>query len=359
MKLHVANYQRPPLRVAVMGCGRAMYADHYPVFRKHPALFDVVAACDLIKDRRDNILKDFPHARMFRQFRDMLDEHDIDLVDITTCSKDHVKHAMMSLKKGFWTLLESPMALTLDDANMLRGQAVKSKNRLIVFNRGIFAPDFLLAKQEMSDPRLGEIHQIRIRKEDFVRRDDWQTVKRLGGGAAWYAMPDITIQALKLLNQPPFQMWSELRRIASLGDAEDNCHVALKTRGTLTVDVEYNGGALPGARGPSFEILAERGVFRVQPGASEGVLHIIDPDFKFPRRRSSVRTPPFKDLHEEVPVVDIPVRLPPSTPYGDAAFWKHVYDTVRIAAPFPLSLEDSLEAVKLSSLMKRTSPFGK
>lgn len=359
MKVTVANYQRPPLKVAVMGCGRAMYADHYPVFRKHPALFDLVGACDIVKDRRDNLLSDFPKARMFRQFRDMLDEHDIDLVDITTCSRDHVKHAMMSLKKGFWTLLESPMALTLEDANMLRGQAVKSKNRLIVFNRGIFAPDFLLAKQMMSDPRLGEIYQIRICKEDYIRRDDWQTVKRLGGGAAWYAMPDLTIQALKLLTMPPVQLWSELRRVASLGDAEDCCHVALKTRGTLTVDIEYNGGSLPGIRRPSFEILGERGSFRVLPGSPEGVLHVIDPDYRLPRRRSSVRTPPIRDMHEEIPVVDIAVRLPPSTPYGLAAFWKHVYDTVRIAAPFPLSLEDSIEAVKFSSLMKRTSPFGK
>ena len=308
--MKVAVYQRPPLKVAIMGCGRAMYADHYPVFKKHPALFDVVAACDVVKDRRDNLLNDFPKARMFRQYRDMLDEHDIDLVDITTCSKDHVKHAMQSLQRGFWTLLESPMALTLDDANMLRGQAVKSRNRLIVFNRGVFSPDFLLAKQMMGDPRLGEIHQIRIRKEDYIRRDDWQTVKRLGGGAAWYAMPDLTIQALKLLTLPPVQLWSELRRIASLGDAEDCCHVAIKTRGTLTVDIEYNGGSLPGPRGPSFEIVAERGTFRVQPGSPEGVLHVIDPDYKLPRRRSSVRTPAIRDMHEEFPVQTLQLSLP-------------------------------------------------
>ena len=359
MNLTASSYRRPPIRVAIFGCGRAVYADHYPFFREHPALFEVVAACDMLRDRRDEILKDFPKAKMFRQFGEMLDEREIDLVDIATCTPDHVKHAMMSLKRGFWTLLESPMALTLDDAVMLRGQAVKTKNRLIVFNRGAFAPDYLLAKQAIGDPRLGEIHQIRIRREDFVRRDDWQTVKRLGGGAAWYAMPDLMIQAVKLLREPPFQMWSELRRIASLGDAEDECHVALKTRGTLTADIEYNGGSLPGAtRSPAFEIVAERGTFRVAPGASEGTLRVIEPGFKFPRRRSSVRTPPIKDLHETFPVVDIPVRLPPGTPRGLSAFWKCVYDTVRRAVPFPLALEDSLEAVKLSALMKRTSPFG-
>jgi len=353
------EYQRPPVRVALMGLGRSMFSDHYPIFRKHPALFRVVAACDLLKERRDIVAKDYPECKMFRQFPDMLDEHDIDIVDIATCTNDHVKHALLSLKRGYWTLLETPMALTQDDAQILRGQAQKSLNRLIVLQRGLFSPDFLLAKQMMSDSRLGSIHQIRIRREDFVRRDDWQCVKRLGGGAAYYAMTDLVLQALKLLPSQPVQMWSELKRLASLGDAEDYAHLILKSRDALSVDIEFNGGCLPSERGPSFEIRGERGVFKVAPGATEGALTVIDPAFDFPRRRASVRTPAIRDPHEEFPVRTIPVSLPKGTLHGPSAFWKHLYDTVRTAAPFPLQLEDSIEAVKFSHLMKKTSPFGK
>ena len=271
------EYQRPPIKVALMGLGRAMFADHYPVFRRHPALFKVVAACDLMKERRDIVERDYPDCKMFRRFSDMLDEYDIDLVDIATCTVDHVKHAVMSLKKGFWTLLETPMALTPDDAQVLRGQAQKSQNRLLVLQRGLFAPDFQLAKLMMSDPRLGQIHQIRIRREDFIRRDDWQCVKRLGGGAAYYAMTDLMIQALKLLPTPPIQLWSELKRIASLGDAEDYAHVSLKTRNLVSADIEFNGGCLPSERSPSFEIRAERGVLKVAQGATTGTMTIISP----------------------------------------------------------------------------------
>ena len=354
-----ADYQRPPVRVALIGLGRAMFEDHYRVFKAHPAMFKVVAACDILKERRDIIERDFPECRMFRRYTDLLDERDIDLVDIATCSIDHVKHALASLSRGLWTLLESPMALTFDDAQVLRGAAVKAKNRLIVMHRGLFAPDFLLAKQEMSDARLGEIYQIRVRGEDYVRRDDWQAVKRLGGGAAYYAMPDLVLQALKLLPMQPIQMWSELKRIASLGDAEDYAHMELRTRGHVSAEVEFNGGVLAPARGPSFELRGERGVFRVSPGATEGRLTIIDPEFSFPRRRSSVRTPVMKDLHEDFPVLDLPVALPKGTMHGLSAFWKSVYGTVRTANPFPLALEDSIEAVKFSHLMKKTSPFGK
>lgn len=354
-----SEYQRPPLKIAIMGLGRSMFADHYPIFKAHPALFDVVCACDLIKDRRDIVAKDFPNCRMFRRFEDMLDERDIDLVDIATCTRDHVKHAIESLQRGFWTLLETPMALTLDEAQVLRGQAMKSKNRLLILQRGLFSPDFQLARMMMTDPRLGAIHQVRICREDYVRRDDWQAVKRLGGGAAYYAMTDLIIQALKLLPVPPIQMWSELKRIASLGDAEDYVHVCLKTRDQISADIEFNGGVVPADRSPSFVIRGERGSFKVESGATEGTLTVIDPDFKFPRRRSSVRTPELIDLHEDFPVVTEKITLPRGTMHGPTAFWKHVYYTVRTAAPFPLQIEDSIEAVKFAHLMKKTSTFGK
>ena len=353
------EYQRPPIRVALMGLGRSALSEHYPVFKAHPALFKVVAACDLIKERRDIIAKDFPDCKMFRRFSDMLDERDIDLVDIATCSVDHVDHALMSLEKGLWTLLETPMALTYDDAQILRGAAQKAKNRLLVLQRGLFAPDFQLAKLAISDPRLGEIYRISIRREDFIRRDDWQTVKRLGGGAAYYAMTDLLIQAFRILPQPPIQMWSELKRVASLGDAEDCVYVNLKTRGMVSADIEFNGGVLAENRSPSFEIRGERGTFRVLPGESTGTLTVIDPDYSFPRRRSSVRTPPFSDMYEIFPVKTFQVSLPKGTMSGPSAFWKCVYNTVRTAEPFPLSLEESIEAVKFVHLMKKTSPYGK
>lgn len=352
------EYQRPPIRVAIVGLGRSFFSSHYPIFKAHPALFKVVAACDILKERRDMIAGDFPDCKMFRRFSDMLDEHDIDLVDIATCSTEHVKHALMSLERGCWTLLESPMALTLDDAQLLRGAATKAKNRLLVLQRGLFASDFLLAKSMMTDSRLGEIYQICIRREDYIRRDDWQTVKRLGGGAAYYAMTDLILQALKLLPQPPIQMWSELKRIASLGDAEDYAHVNLKTRTQISADIEFNGGALTANKSPSFVIRGDHGVFSVTADSPVGTLTIVDPDYKFSRRRSSVRTPSLADMHEDIPLVTSEVSLPKGTLHGPSAFWKSVYDTVRTAAVFPIQLEDSIEAVKFAHLMKKTSPFG-
>lgn len=355
--MSAVEYQRPPIRVALMGLGRTLFEEHYPILKAHPDLFQVVAACDLQRDRRNIIEKDFPKCRMFRQYEDMLDERDIDVVDITTPTADHVNHAMMALDRRIWTILESPLATTEDEARLLRGAISKAKGHFLPLQRGIFAPDFLLARQAMLDVRLGEIYSVSVRQGDYIRRDDWQTIKRLGGGACYYAMTDLLMQVLKLLPMPPFQMWSDLKRVTSLGDSEDYVAVNFKTRGLVSADLIYNGGVLAPCREPSFTIRGSLGEFRVNQGAHEGKLTIVDPEYKFPRRRSSVRTPTLDDLHEDLKIVEIPLVLPEGALCGGFAFWKCVYNTVRTGEPFPVQLEDAMTALRYAQLMKAASPF--
>ena len=354
-----SEYQSRPIRVALVGLGRAMFADHYPFYREHPGLFNVVCACDIDRSRRDMVEKDYPKCKMFKRFEEMLDEPDIDLVDIATGSLGHVEYAMMSLKRGFWTLLEPPAALTTEDMMILKGQVLKTRSRLIVMHRGLYERDFLLAKQVLGDARLGPVNLVKIRKQDYIRRDDWQAVKRLGGGASYYAMPDLVFQALRLLPTPPIQMWSDLKRLVSLGDAEDYVHLALKCRDGVSAEVEYSGGVLPSEREPAFELYGEKGVFKIRAGEAVGELTMVDPKFSFPRRRSSVRTPPLEDMHEEFPVVKESIELKSDTPTGLPNFWEQVYQSVRTGRPFPITFAEEAEAVKFTHLMKKSSAFGK
>ena len=350
---------RPAVRVGVVGLGRAGLFQHLPELKRLPGKFRVTAVCDLMKERRDIVEADYPDLHMYRRVEDMLDDPDIDLVDIVSRSPDHVKHALASLQHGHWTLVESPLGMSHDEALVLRAADVKAKGRLLVRQMGAFQPDFLTAMKASNDIRLGEIFDIRVRNGMYIRRDDWQSVKRCGGGAAFYACPDLVYQALALLKVPPTQLWSELKRIASLGDAEDFAHIVLKSRGQATADITYSGAELPPYM-PSFEIRGERGSFHIMPGERKGILRVVDPSHKFPRRRSSVRTPPLSDMREDFPVSEFEIECdaaPECT--GPDAFWNAVYATVRTAAPFPVSLDEAIEPIRILTLVKKSSPFAK
>jgi len=348
---------RPPLRIGIAGVGRSALFTHIEALHALPELYSVTAVCDLVKERRDRVEQLYPELRPYRRYEDMLDDPEIDVVFIAFPTIEHVKAALAALAKNKWVVVESPMALSHDQALMLRAASVKAHGKLYPCLPGFFAPDFRLARQALTDPRLGDIYEAVVRRQDYVRRDDWQSIKRCGGGAAWYEGPDAVQQAVALLDSPPAQLWSELKRIASLGDAEDTAHIVLKGRGEMTVYIDIAGGRLDVPK-PSFEVYGSRGVFTVMPGAAQGIVRAVDPEFKFARRRSSVRTPPLADLHENIPVREWTVSLPDSESAA-VGYWKALYGSVRTALPFPVSIDEAVETIRYLQVVKRASPFAK
>ncbi|MDO4366217.1 MAG: Gfo/Idh/MocA family oxidoreductase, partial [bacterium] len=80
---NVLGAQRPPVRVGIAGLGRAALFDHIPAFKALPGLYQVMAVCDLVKERRDIVEKDYPDVHTYRRVEDMLDDPEIDLVLVT------------------------------------------------------------------------------------------------------------------------------------------------------------------------------------------------------------------------------------------------------------------------------------
>ena len=345
-----------PVRVGIAGIGRAAIFEHIPELQSMPGKFKIAAVCDLMKFRRDIILSSCPDAKPYRRVEDMLDDPEIDLVDICTRTQDHVKHAMAALKRDKWTVLESPMATSHADALSLRAESVRARNRLIVRQTGAFAPDFLLARKMLGDRRLGDIYEASVESRDFLRRDDWQSVKKCGGGIRFYALPDMMLQALALLGSPPVKMWAELKHVVSLGDAEDYARIILRSRTQRSVCITASGASLA-PPGPSFAVSGTRGRFTVMRGSAEGTLRMLDPERDLPRRRCSVRTPPLDDMREDLDIVEVPVSLTPEEKArsGNAAFWDAVYATMRFATPFPATIDDSIEVLRLIDLSARAA----
>jgi predicted dehydrogenase len=348
---------RPPIRVGIVGLGRAGLETHCAELDQYPHLFKIMAVCDPIKERRDLLIPRYPECRSYRRIEDILADQDVELVDIATRSDEHVTHAMQALKTGKWVHVERPFCCDHEEALMLRAAAIKSGNRLLVRHNYRYETEFLLAREMMQNPLLGEIYDIKMRRGTYERKDDWQTVKRCGGGAALLYGTAFLDQALELLNTPPVKVWSDFKRVASVGDAEDFFRIILRNLGGLTVDLEISGGRM--SEEPLFVITGTRGEFRLMPGATEGRIRYLDPNEKQDRRRSSVRTPPlnsqvepeqFKWLEKTVPVKV-------SGDAGLTIIWEQVYNVIRENKPFPIPLDSAIEVLRIISLVKKESLF--
>ena len=353
----MAQTRRPPVRVGIVGLGRAGLQMHGPELQQMPEMFQVIGACDLIKERRDMAIQQFPRCRNFRTFEDMLHDPDIELIDICTPSINHVPMALQALKLKRWVNVERPFCLDFNQATILRAASLNAGNRLLVRHNYRYEPAFVQTREIIESGILGPVYDIKIRRGQFRRRDDWQTLKSCGGGACMAWGPAFFDQALLLLGSQPFKVFSEFKRVASVGDAEDYMRVVMRNNLGLTVDLEISGGRV--GMDPMFCVTGEKGEWRYYEGAPEGMLRILDPSVKLPRRRSSVRTPPLGSFgtEESLSWLDQTVPIAPKGRAGMSVIWEDVYNQIRGNVPYPVSMDSTMETMRLLCLMLKDSNY--
>ena len=343
------------ISVGVVGCGRCAVFGHLPAIGRLGDLFRVAAVCDVEKGRREYVSRDFPDVRHYRRVEDMIDDPDIDLVLITAPTLDHESFALECLSRGLWTVCETPVALSHDGALVLRGASLKAGRKLIAATPALFSNEFRLASKIRVRHRVGDIYDIRIRQGTYLRRDDWQSTTKRGGGAAHFAAQEPVLQALALLKAPPVHMWSETKKLIALGDAEDYVHILLRTADGITADIEANS-AVAKMEEPAIVIRGTRGSFSVMHGASAGRYSIIDPAQRFQNHRSSVALPPLEMPTEKIRLAEDQVLLDNPMPAYES-FWRAVYDTVRMEKPFPVDFDLVVELSRYIGIVRKSPPI--
>ena len=345
------NGKDNPIHVGIVGLGRAGWGMHCPELDGYPGKFRVSAVCDIEKARRD-VACDKYHCRSYRRFEDLLADPDVTLVDIATRTTDHFEHAIAALKSGKYVLLEKPMCMDYQEALKLRAESIKRGNRLVIRHNRRFEPRFVHVREIIEEGLLGSVYDVRLRRGSFSRRDDWQTVRRCGGGQLLNWGPHLADHALQLLGPQAKLVFSDLKRVAAVGDAEAFVHLVLRNPAGLSVDLEISGGRVISE--PEYIVSGTRGAL----SASGGTIHLrhLDPSCKLRRRRASVRTPPHGSFGtpECLKWIEKDIAVAPRRPAGMSAMWEFLYDSIRFGKPYPISIDEAVEVMRVISAARRS-----
>lgn len=87
------------LRIGVVGCGGIFYGVHRPSYLRMDDV-EIVALCDIIPERAERCVKDFPGAEVYTDFNELLKREDIDAVDICTPNYLHPIVACAAMNAG-------------------------------------------------------------------------------------------------------------------------------------------------------------------------------------------------------------------------------------------------------------------
>lgn len=131
---HLADLEITPVRVGLIGCGRAAERIYLPAFARVPAA-RLAAVADPSAERR-RIVSQAGGVPGFAAADEMLSATGLDAVIVATPPETHRPLAEAGIARGLAVLVEKPLASTLADARSMARAAEQARRPLVVgFNR--------------------------------------------------------------------------------------------------------------------------------------------------------------------------------------------------------------------------------
>jgi len=175
------------LRCAVIGTG-AIGFDHLQSLFVSPRVA-TVAIAESNPQRAREATDRYKIPRSYADYRELLEQPDIDAVTIALPNYLHARVAIEALKARKHVFLEKPMATNAKDAAKIIDAAKKMRRTIMVGQNFRFNRYTQAAKMIIERGDLGEIYHARcfwLRRNGIPRIGSWFTQKQMAGGGCTY-----------------------------------------------------------------------------------------------------------------------------------------------------------------------------
>jgi predicted dehydrogenase len=147
------------INIGVIGCGgrgQSDAADFAAYGKKFNDACQIVAVCDVYEKRKRREAERY-NAKGYLDYRELLEQKDIDAVIIATPDHWHGKMAMDAMDHGKDVYLEKPMVHTNEEARLLVNTVKETKRVLQVGSQTTSADIWWKAKKAIADGMVGQV----------------------------------------------------------------------------------------------------------------------------------------------------------------------------------------------------------
>lgn len=340
------------IKVAIWGLGRAGWGMHTHEIDRCPGCYEIAGCYDILPERMAQMQKKYPACKAYSSPEEMLADPEIELVAVAVRSRDHVKFDIQVLEAGKYLIAEKPIAVSYAEAMKLKEVSDRHPGKMFCRQNRRFEACFQQVQEIIREGILGDIYEIKLCRHNYQRRADWQALKSCAGGQLNNWGPHLIDHALQFIHAPLESVWSDLRLVAAMGDAEDHFKAVLRGTNKIVVDIEVSGGvAIPS---PVYAVYGTRGTL-ISQDEKEIQLKYADTEKTEPAEPASDATPPNEDVFgANKPIVWIEETRPVAPESGLAVddFYKVVYRTLAEGAPYPVKPEEAFEVVRVTEMIR-------
>ena len=127
----------------------------------------ITCLCDTSVEKVKNKINLFnldKETRVYSDYKEMLDNEQLDIVEILLPHHLHAKATIYAAKKGIKTIsVQKPMALNLEQADEMIEECKKSQSILSIYENFLFVPHLLKVKELLDSDYVGDPSSIRIK----------------------------------------------------------------------------------------------------------------------------------------------------------------------------------------------------
>jgi predicted dehydrogenase len=151
------------LKVGIVGCGGIANQKHLPSIKK-AGLADVVAFCDIVKERAEKAAKEYGanDATVFTDYKELVKEK-LDAVYVCTPNRSHSEISVAALNAGKNVLCEKPMAINYAEAEKMLEASKRNGKLLTIGYQSRYRGDSQYLKRECDAGALGDIYYAKAK----------------------------------------------------------------------------------------------------------------------------------------------------------------------------------------------------
>ena len=145
---------------------------------------EVVAAMHAVPDKAR---LQFPSAKIYTDYRKMLDECQADVVAVCNTNGERAEAVVECLRRGVHIIAEKPLAVTFEQMGKVSQAVRTSKSKLTTMFPMRFEPEWLAMKRIVASGAIGQVVQVATQKSyKAPSPGDWRlTHANYGGTIPW------------------------------------------------------------------------------------------------------------------------------------------------------------------------------
>jgi predicted dehydrogenase len=244
-----------PIKTAFSSFGLSGMVYNGPLLKQH-AGFDVIT---ILERNRSDSRTHFPRARLVRNYIDILEDPDVELVIVNTPDHLHADMARLALKKGKHVVVEKPFTQKSSDADELISIAEKKGLVLSVFQNRRWDGDFLTVRKVIDEQFLGRLVSFESHYDRFSNyiQDSWKESADLHTGTLYNLGAHMIDQAMVLFGMPR-AIFADVRALRTDSQIDDSFDIHMHYN---NVKCLVRGSYLVKEAGPRYILHGTEGSF--------------------------------------------------------------------------------------------------